>query len=972
MSNLNDENNYAPIKLKKRKKRNKDTLSENKSGGYLKQFETLKHSSKEIYPLNSTEGTVSGVDASIKRKIQLHEGFSDFNEDSMRYGTASGKMKHKNMKPFTSRRDTYLDLDKGSRKMRHQTGADEFWRHKKESKSLFKPQRDLTNVHGMQNYTQKVKNRYIPSMYKNKMDLPGSRQHVGPGIAGKDQQGLYDNTRILPKTSNELRTLDNQMVSYEGRTVDGRKGHKSAPKPNFTRKKKKTFKENTRKDLVKGKASRNKATMHEKFEDPDKYKGGTARSISMSYAGTAALFNDKIASSGNTKFNQSSKQSHTFDQGPYTGQSKILQNKISYPNKDNERTSTQFEYQGNPDGRDNKYINIYSKPEITLKESINFGILPESERKVYTKGKIIKQNLNGTYKIKLDDTRIVDSVGPSKFKCNGIPSEGTNIEFMELKAGMYYKERKGNPNISHDAYINNYEKPHTTLKEDTIYQYEGNPNIDHNKYINFYEKPHTRISETTRFDHLKKPNIEKMTNQSNYINFMEEPDVTKKETVSYDTRKTSNIERGTSNQNYINTLEKPKTTIGETTRYDTLPKGNIERGKSNQNYINNINKPRTTVKETSLYDGIPKSNIERGTSNQNYINNMNRPDTTFKEISMYDGIPKSNIERGTSNQNYINNMNRPDVTVKEISMYDGISKSNIERGTSNQNYINNMNRPNTTVKETSLYDGMSKANLKQKVTTYINTIEKPRTTIKESTLREGKGNINIKRSTYINNIKPPPTTMKETTLDTRQGLPVNERKSGYINNYTAPTTSKEGMLRERMGAINIKGRDTSRPDIVMPTTSKEGMLKPRTGTINMKGRDTSRPDIVMPATSKEGMLKSYTGTAIGTTNVIKVRTKYKNMKIIKKAGVLPVNENENSRGAKYGPNKDSIKIQTKKITKELKARPSLFSNIGSKMAGKVRLKKEKIREPRKTDIAKIIEKNPFINNILHRSVVIKK
>jgi hypothetical protein len=971
MSNLNDENNYAPIELKSKKpRRNKNTLSENNNSGFLKQFEPLKHSSKEVFALNSTEGTISGVDANIKRKIQLNEGFSDFNDRPMRYDAVKGKLKHKNMKPFTSRRDNFIDLEKDSRRMRHHTGADEYWKHKKESKSLFKPQRDLSHVHGMPNYTQKVKNRYIPSMYKNKIDLPGSRQYVGPGINGKDQQGLYNNTRILPKTSNELRTLNNQMVSYEGRTVDGRKGHKSAPKPNFTKIKKKTFKENTKKDLVKSRASRDKQKMRERFHNPDNYKGGTARSKSMSYAGTAAMYNDKIASSGNTNFNHSAKQSHTFEKGPYTGQTKFNNNKISYPNRDNERTSTQYEYQGNPDGRDNKYINTYNKPRTTLKESINYGILPEEERKILTRGSILKVNNNGTFKIKLDDTRIVDSVKFSEIKCMGMPVEGKNINYVEYKSGIYYKERKGNPNITHDAYINNYEEPDTTLKEANIYQYEGNPNVDHNKYINFYEEPDPTIRNTTNFDHIKKPNIEKMTNQTTYLNFMEKPDTTLKETVSYDTRKTSNIEKGIKNQNYINFIEKPDTTIGETTRYENIRKSNIQRGIQNNNYINNINRPDVTDKETLIYDGIPKSSIERGIKNQNYINNIQKPETTIGETTSYDGISKSNIDRAPHEQNYLNNIQVPDTTTKETALYDGIPTSRIEKGLQQDNYINNMNRPKTTIKESTLQEG--EGNLKQQTMTYLNNIERPRTTLKETTLKEQKGNISIKSSTYVNNKKPPRTTLKETTLDTREGLPVNERKSGYINNYVAPTTLKEGMLKERTGAANIKNKDTARPIITMRTTSKEGMLRERTGAINMKGKDNSRPNIVMPATSKEGMLKSHMGTAVGTTNTIKVRNDYRNMEIKKSAGVLPINENDNSRGAKYGPDKDSIKIQIKKKSTENKDRPSLFSNIGSKMNGEVRLKKEQIQKPRKTNIVKIIEKNPFINNIIHRSVVIKK
>jgi|UniRef100_A0A6C0BSE8 hypothetical protein len=83
-------------------------------------------------------------------------------------------------------------------------------------------------------------------------ELPFEQKRVGPGLNDgytdrSSQIGFQPDDRkyAMPKSIDELRSLDNQKMTYEARTVDGLKGSKLGPKPQLVKNKVDTYYENS-------------------------------------------------------------------------------------------------------------------------------------------------------------------------------------------------------------------------------------------------------------------------------------------------------------------------------------------------------------------------------------------------------------------------------------------------------------------------------------------------------------------------------------------------------------------------------------------------------------------------------------------------------------------------------------------------------------------------------------------------------
>ena len=139
------------------------------------------------------------------------------------------EFKHNNMEPFFggSVRQNTLNNANETVLERH-TGASTVYKEKTEMKGMFDMERDVGNVYGSPNFaTEDIRSRFVPSQ-KRQNELPTTQIRVGPGLnqgyGWKPSGGLNQpNTRdfIMPKDTNELRTLDNPKLSYKGRIVMG-------------------------------------------------------------------------------------------------------------------------------------------------------------------------------------------------------------------------------------------------------------------------------------------------------------------------------------------------------------------------------------------------------------------------------------------------------------------------------------------------------------------------------------------------------------------------------------------------------------------------------------------------------------------------------------------------------------------------------------------------------------------------------
>ncbi len=137
-----------------------------------------------------------------------------------------GEFQHANMTPhFGSKLTQNVDVDKPHSRLNLFTGSSKCVRPKKECKPFFKPQKNLGGI-GAEHFRDinvNMEDRYICSKNK-KCELPFKQIKVGAGLnqgfTSEPSGGFgQNNTRdfVMPKTVDELRTLNNPKISYESR-----------------------------------------------------------------------------------------------------------------------------------------------------------------------------------------------------------------------------------------------------------------------------------------------------------------------------------------------------------------------------------------------------------------------------------------------------------------------------------------------------------------------------------------------------------------------------------------------------------------------------------------------------------------------------------------------------------------------------------------------------------------------------------
>jgi hypothetical protein len=135
---------------------------------------------------------------------------------------------HNNMVPFFgSNVKQNVDQYANRSVLENFTGNIDNYQKKKECGLFFKPQRNMSNVYGTQNMDSNLYDRFQTSRVRNN-EAPIEQVRVGPGLnkgyTWKGSGGFQQsNTRdyVLPKKTNEIRTLNNPKVTFKGRVVSG-------------------------------------------------------------------------------------------------------------------------------------------------------------------------------------------------------------------------------------------------------------------------------------------------------------------------------------------------------------------------------------------------------------------------------------------------------------------------------------------------------------------------------------------------------------------------------------------------------------------------------------------------------------------------------------------------------------------------------------------------------------------------------
>lgn len=157
-----------------------------------------------------------------------------------RYGVTDD-MTHNNMRPFFKSRTYGYNpglnekmSERSSRNINLFTGSDQMlqYQHKKEVGPLFDPVLNKVNsVTGVPNFNDFYQSRVIPSD-KRDGEKPFQPVKVNPGLnLGYNERGdggirgngsMY---RVLPKTVDQLRALNNPKISYQLPVIEGQKGN---------------------------------------------------------------------------------------------------------------------------------------------------------------------------------------------------------------------------------------------------------------------------------------------------------------------------------------------------------------------------------------------------------------------------------------------------------------------------------------------------------------------------------------------------------------------------------------------------------------------------------------------------------------------------------------------------------------------------------------------------------------------------
>jgi hypothetical protein len=207
---------------------------------YLNQYEPSKFdmrgSPSSANAVNNSSSMVNRLQT--ERELAMKQGYSNFGQGKDNtFGVVADKdFVHINMVPNFKSKSYGNDIRATeNRNNTYQRTLDTFTGNdikiaKTEQKPLFGPLTGITNVWGTPSITSFVEDRYMPGK-ERKNELPFLQQRVTTGLnLGYNEVNKNgDNFRVLPKTIDEIRTLDKIQKSYTYSPVKGMMGQNKGP-----------------------------------------------------------------------------------------------------------------------------------------------------------------------------------------------------------------------------------------------------------------------------------------------------------------------------------------------------------------------------------------------------------------------------------------------------------------------------------------------------------------------------------------------------------------------------------------------------------------------------------------------------------------------------------------------------------------------------------------------------------------------
>jgi hypothetical protein len=856
-----------------------------------------------------------------RKTNQRHNDNSLINDDiiSPLTGVPMSKedFSHNNMIPFFggSIKQNVEEFSNNSL-LYHQNGSNNYFISKKEQEPLFNPKNNMNYINGTPNMDTNILERFIPSQMRTN-ESPVDKVYVGPGLdkgftatptGGFNQSNTRD--YIIPKSTNELRTLNNPKLSYNGVIIPGKGIDKRTTIGDVK-------KNNPDRYYINSPARYNVTTgayVKEKKRPTHILKNTSRPDMHNSYSGSAGpvgqkeiyykskyKYSDKISYKPSSERNLNLKGNWNEKDADYGKKNTII--------NANERDITQKRTHISNVSSIVKSIiaPLQDIIKTTKKENFignnrqagNFSSSVPKKQTIYDPNDVVRTTIKET---NIHDNRNGNLKGPIKV----LVYDPNDIIRKTIKETNIHDNRTGNMNSNRQqqpAYDPN-DITRTTIKETNIHD-----NRTGNMNSNRQQQPAYDPNDITRTT-IKETNIH--DNRTGNINSSQ-----LRKTTAYDPNDIT------------------RTTIKETNIHDNRT-GNINSSQLRKTTAYDPNDiTRTTIKETNIHDNrtgnINSSQLRKTTAYD--PNDITR--TTIKETNIHDNrtgnINSSQLRKTTAYDP--NDITR--TTIKETNIHDNrtgnINSSQLRKTTAYD--PNDITR--TTIKETNIHDnrtGNINSSQLRKTTAY-DPNDITRTTIKETNIHDNRtGNINssqLRKTTAYDPNDITRTTIKETNIHDNRTGNINssqlKKTPAYDPNDITRTTIKETNIHDnRTGNMNssqLKKTPAYDPNDITRTTIKETNIHDnRTGNMNssqLKKTPAYDPNDITKTTIKETNIHDnrlgntgpmYSNSGGGAKIVVKSRDNDNNAKITTRQTLenQETTMNLNSQGPKksivYDPN----------------------------------------------------------------------
>jgi len=654
----------------------KDKLrNDTKRSTFHHQFDTLKFDNPSTPVSANNARRYQGNDALVKniedeRNLALAGKYSMFEKDKdMTYKITDQKdFMHNNMIPHFKR-----GFGKGNaynspinkslnnfkqRKLETFTGSinNANWKPRSEQKPLFNPMIGLTNIYGMPNFTDQYRSRYVPKK-ERQGEKPFQPIRVTPGLGLNynevSKQGFHDTYRVMPKTTNQLRTLNNPKISYSKHVNYGMKGEKRGVVAGFKKNLPETFFENSTADLQKSIGYHKAPTVYKNYDAPPTNRSQTS-SMTYNHAKSQynlptpgqlqgkhraqtkiATFNDPTRNITNTHQKNTSLTQNTYNAAP-TMRSMTGDNVYLNPGNYHEGNKTQAY------NRDNLVPNATMRQLTQDKTYINPGNLHEGNKSQgYNRNNLVP---NATMRQLTQDKTYL---APSNLH-EGNKSQGYN------RANL---------------------KPATTMRQLTQDKtYLAPSNLHEGNKSQGYNRANLKPATTMR----------QLTQDKTYLN-------------------PSNLHEGNKSQGYNRNNLKPATTMRQLTQDKTyLAPSNLHEGNKSQGYNRANLKPATTLRQlTQDKTYLAPSNLHEGNKSQGYNRANLKPATTMRQLTQDKTyLNPSNLHEGNKSQGYNRANLKPATTLRQLTQDKTyLAPSNLHEGNKSQGYNRANLKPATTLRQ---------------------------------------------------------------------------------------------------------------------------------------------------------------------------------------------------------------------------------------------------------------------------------